>query len=119
MLWDFFTGVTALAVYGGLVSAARAAYKAKKPLPEKLLDVLVGMVMAGAVGDYFVPDGAPKMALFVGLVAGSLGGYLMDAVQALSPTLALGIIDGVLGKFGYRRNTDAVPPTPAEPMDEE
>nr|DAN93747.1 MAG TPA: holin [Caudoviricetes sp.] len=109
-MWEIFTGVTALAVYGGLVSAFRAAYKAKKPFTEKVLDVLVGAVMAGAVGESFLLADSPKSALFVGLIAGSLGGYLLDAVQALSPTMAMGIIDGALAKFGYRRKEPASQP---------
>ena len=59
MNWSIFTSVTALAVYGGLVSSLRAAFKARKPTAEKALDVVVGMVMAASMAEYFVPSNAP------------------------------------------------------------
>ena len=102
MDWSLLTSIPALAAYGGFVSALRAAIKdPNKGLPEKVLDVVVGVVMAVSVAEYYVPSAAPKMAMVVGLIAGSFGGYLMDACQALSPNLAAGILDGILGKFGY------------------
>ena len=120
MNWSIFTSVTALAVYGGLVSSLRAAVKARKPTAEKALDVVVGMVMAASMAEYFVPSNAPKVAMFVGLIAGSFGGYLMDAIQALSPKLADGILEGVLGRFGYRRQPEAQPVIiPDEPSENE
>lgn len=104
MDWSLLTSIPALAAYGGFVSSLRAALKdPSKGRAEKVLDVVVGVVMAVSVAEYYVPGGAPKTALAVGLIAGSFGGYLMDACQALSPNLAAGILDGILGKFGYSR----------------
>lgn len=101
---SLLTSIPALAAYGGFISALRAAIKdPNKGLPEKVLDVVVAVVMAVSVAEYCVPSAAPKMAMVVGLIAGSLGGYLMDAFQALAPNFAAGLLDGILGKFGYTR----------------
>ena len=106
MNYDWLTNITMLAVYGGLVSSFRSAVKDRDK--SKLLvaiDVLTGILIATAAADYFVPRESPKLALIVGLIAGSMGGYLMDAIQAIAPNLASGIIESLASKLGYRKVT--------------
>ena len=106
MNYDWLTSITMLAVYGGLVSSFRSAVKDKNK--SKLLvalDVLIGILIATAAADYFVPQESPKLALIVGLIAGSMGGYLMDAIQAIAPSLASSVIETAASKWGYRKVT--------------
>ena len=106
MNYDWLTSITMLAVYGGFVSSFRSAVKDKnKSKMLVTLDVLIGMLIATAAADYFVPQESPKLALIVGLIAGSMGGYLMDAIQAIAPNLASGIIESLASKWGYRKVT--------------
>ena len=106
MNYDWLTSITMLAVYGGFVSSFRSAIKDKNK--SKLLvaiDVLIGILIATAAADYFVPQESPKLALIVGLIAGSMGGYLMDAIQAIAPSLASSVIETAASKWGYRKVT--------------
>ena len=103
MNYDWLISITMLAVYGGFVSSFRSAVKDKNK--SKLLvaiDVLIGILIATAAADYFVPQESPKLALIVGLIAGSMGGYLMDALQAIAPNLATGIIKILANNVGIK-----------------
>ena len=94
---------TMLAVYGGFISSFRSAIKdISKSNGVKAIDVLIGVLIATAAADYFVPVETPKLAIIVGLIAGSMGGYLMDALQAIAPNLATGIIKILANNVGIK-----------------
>ena len=103
---NWLISTTMLAVYGGFISSFRSAIKdTSKSNGVKAIDVIIGVLIATAAADYFVPVKTPKLAIIVGLIAGSMGGYLMDALQAIAPNLATGIIESLASKWGYRKVT--------------
>lgn len=103
---NWLISTTMLAVYGGFISSFRSAIKdISKSNGVKAIDVLIGVLIATAAADYFVPVETPKLAIIVGLIAGSMGGYLMDAIQAIAPSLASSVIETAASKWGYRKVT--------------
>ncbi|AIL33091.1 hypothetical protein [Basilea psittacipulmonis] len=89
-----------MASVGGLLASCRIAFKdATKHKIEKVTDIVIGALMSFAVSDYFANDSA-KLSILLGLIVGTIGVSLLDAFQALSPSLAKKIADGVLRRFG-------------------
>lgn len=118
-LWD---NAAVLAALGGLISALRvAANSPNKGLRAKVWDVAVSVVMAVGAAEYLVGSEVPRLSLVVGLVAGGVCDSLLDAIRALSPKAAGGLVEGWLGKFGYTRPPEPEPvraELPEEPPDE-
>ena len=105
MNWvDWLTSSSMLAVYGGLLSSLRTTVKDKtKSFSMSVVDTLIGVAIALVAADYFVSPEYPKLSIIIGLVAGSLGTYLMDALQAAAPNLAKGVIENFAKSFGYKK----------------
>lgn len=94
---------TCLAVFGGIIGALRTSLKdTHKAWCIRLLDIATAAILAASTVDYFVADNFPKMALALGLVVGSIGANLIEAISALTPNIAKGLIDGILAHFGYQ-----------------
>ena len=98
---------TALASLGALVAGVRISVgKRDKPALSRVVDLVAAIVMGAGVADYATPDTAPRVALAVGLIAGSVCDTLLDAFRALSPGAATSITEGVLSKFGYAKKSE-------------
>ena len=76
----------------GLLGAARSylAAKQRDAVGVGLLNLLIGAMLAAWAADHFIhpPSGTVLMAIPLGVVAGSAGGYVLDAVVAMLPNLA-------------------------------
>lgn len=101
---EFVDKITLLSILGGIVGAVKIVYTDKsKVFISKLIDVVIGALVALAVAKYFTPDKYPETSIFIGLIAGSLGGSLLDSFHQLAPTFAKSVVDGILDKLGYSR----------------
>ena len=99
-----------LAVVGAFVGSFRVAIKAKdKSMAAKCGDLIAALFLSLAVVDDLTPKDMPRLALMVGIVAGTMCDVLLDSARALSPGAAGGILDLVLGKLGYQRQPAAPP----------
>lgn len=108
-LWD---NAAVLAALGGLIASLRvAANTPNKPLRQKVWNVAVSVLAAVGAAEYLVGGEVPRLSLVVGLVAGGVCDSVLDAIRALSPKAAGGLVEGWLGKFGYTKK-------PQEPPDE-
>lgn len=118
LLAGFFASQTMLAVVGAFVGSFRVAIKAKdKSMAAKCGDLIAALFLSLAVVDDLTPKDMPRLALMVGIVAGTMCDVLLDSARALSPSTAGGILDLVLGKLGYQRQP-AVPPVVVADDDE-
>ena len=110
LLAGFFASKTLLAVVGAFVGSLRVLMRAKdKSMAAKCGDLIAALFLSLAVVDDLTPKDMPRLALMVGIVAGTMCDVLLDSARALSPSTAGGILDLVLGKLGYQRQP-AVPP---------
>jgi hypothetical protein len=110
LLAGFFASKTLLAVVGAFVGSLRVAMRAKdKSMAAKCGDLIAALFLSLAVVDDLTPKDMPRLALMVGIVAGTMCDVLLDSARALSPDTAGGILDFVLGKLGYHRQPAAPP----------
>lgn len=110
LLAGFFASKTLLAVVGAFVGSLRVAMRAKdKSASAKCGDLIAALFLSLAVVDDLTPKDMPRLALMVGIVAGTMCDVLLDSARALSPSTAGGILDLVLGKLGYQRQPAAPP----------
>lgn len=110
LLAGFFASKTLLAVVGAFVGSFRVAIKAKdKSMAAKCGDLIAALFLSLAVVDDLTPKDMPRLALMVGLLAGTMCDVLLDSARALSPSTAGSILDLVLGKLGYQRQPAAPP----------
>lgn len=110
LLAGFFASKTLLAVVGAFVGSLRVAMRAKdKSTSAKCGDLIAALFLSLAVVDDLTPKDMPRLALMVGIVAGTMCDVLLDSARALSPSTAGGILDLVLGKLGYQRQPSAPP----------
>lgn len=114
MRWiaELWNNAAVLAALGGLIAALRvAANSPNKTLREKVWNVAVSVVLAVGAAEYLVGGQVPRLSLVVGLVAGGVCDSVLDAIRALSPRAAGGLVEGWLARFGYTKK-------PQEPPDE-
>ena len=110
LLAGFFASKTLLAVVGAFVGSLRVSMRAKdKSTSAKCGDLIAALFLSLAVVDDLTPKDMPRLALMVGIVAGTMCDVLLDSARALSPSTAGGILDLVLGKLGYQRQPAAPP----------
>lgn len=103
-LANLWNSAAALAVLGGLVAAVRvAANSPRVSLRSKLWNVAAAVMLSVGLAEYLTSSEVPRLSLVIGLVSGSVADSLLDALRALSPKMAGGVVDVVLGKFGYAR----------------
>ena len=111
LLAGFFASKTLLAVVGAFVGSLRVSMRAKdKSTSAKCGDLIAALFLSLAVVDDLTPKDMPRLALMVGILAGTMCDVLLDSARALSPDTAGGILDFVLGKLGYRRQPAAEKP---------
>ena len=110
LLAGFFASQTLLAVVGAFVGSLRVAMRAKdKSTAAKFGDLIAALFLSLAVVDDLTPKDMPRLALMVGIVAGTMCDVLLDSARALSPNTAGSLLDLVLGKLGYQRQPAAPP----------
>ena len=110
LLAGFFASQTLLAVVGAFVGSLRVSMRAKdKSTSAKCGDLIAALFLSLAVVDDLTPKDMPRLALMVGILAGTMCDVLLDSARALSPDTAGGILDLVLGKLGYQRQPAAPP----------
>ena len=107
LLAGFFASKTLLAVVGAFVGSLRAN---DKSMAAKCGDLIAALFLSLAVVDDLTPKDMPRLALMVGILAGTMCDVLLDSARALSPDTAGGILDFVLGKLGYHRQPAAEKP---------
>lgn len=111
LLAGFFASKTLLAVVGAFVGSLRVSMRAKdKSMAAKCGDLIAALFLSLAVVDDLTPKDMPRLALMVGILAGTMCDVLLDSARALSPDTAGGILDFVLGKLGYHRQPAAEKP---------
>lgn len=111
LLAGFFASKTLLAVVGAFVGSLRVSMRAKdKSTSAKCGDLIAALFLSLAVVDDLTPKDMPRLALMVGILAGTMCDVLLDSARALSPDTAGGILDFVLGKMGYHRQPAAEKP---------
>ena len=111
LLAGFFASKTLLAVVGAFVGSLRVSMRAKdKSTSAKCGDLIAALFLSLAVVDDLTPKDMPRLALMVGILAGTMCDVLLDSARALSPDTAGGILDLVLGKLGYPRQPAAEKP---------
>jgi len=111
LLAGFFASKTLLAVVGAFVGSLRVSMRAKdKSMAAKCGDLIAALFLSLAVVDDLTPKDMPRLALMVGILAGTMCDVLLDSARALSPDTAGGILDFVLGKLGYHRQPTAEKP---------
>lgn len=103
---DIINSVPLLAAFGGLVSTVRNSVYNKKRGLEHAIDIICGVSAAVAVAEYITPVDSPKLAIIVGIIAGSLAGNFLDAVYAIAPSFAPNVIETFLERFGYTKDKD-------------
>ena len=119
LLAGFFASKTLLAVVGAFVGSLRVSMRAKdKRTSAKCGDLIAALFLSLAVVDDLTPKDMPRLALMVGILAGTMCDVLLDSARALSPDTAGGILDFVLGKLGYHRQPGAEKPPVAADDDE-
>ena len=90
---------------GGLVGSARNfTREGEKPrLLEGLTNIFVGEICASAAAVYFASDAHIAMAAVVGLGAGAVGGYALDALQTTLPEGVRSVVLGWSERIGGKR----------------
>lgn len=120
LLAGFFASKTLLAVVGAFVGSLRVSMRAKdKSMAAKCGDLIAALFLSLAVVDDLTPKDMPRLALMVGILAGTMCDVLLDSARALSPDTAGGILDFVLGKLGYHRQPAAEKPPVVAADDDE
>lgn len=102
---ELFSAQIILAMVGGAIGSARnfARNGATQRLDEGIVNVLVGTVFAAAAGERFAAQAHPVIAMVIGLCAGAVGGYALDALQALIPAVVKSIVMGWAERIGGTR----------------
>ncbi|WP_323016500.1 hypothetical protein [Castellaniella sp.] len=96
------------ALLGGAVGSVRNfTRKGEKPrLTEGLMNLLVGEIFAAAAGVYFTGNAHVAMAAVVGLGAGAVGSYALDALQASIPEGVKLVVTGWAERMGGKQKDE-------------
>lgn len=104
LIKDFLHSSEFLAVLGGCVASIRAVlHDENKTVLHKFIDMLIGALIAYSCAEYFTPADHAKLALIVGLVAGTLGASILDNVEKTAPLIATTIVNMILEKLGIKK----------------
>ena len=103
-MWSTITPVIIYALLGGAIGSLRSVAHAKgKATPwESLFNLLSALALAAAAAERFVKPDTPLAGLFIGVTAGATGGYVLDALSALTPKVVRSLVSMLLEKVGAK-----------------
>ena len=103
-MWSTLTPVIIYALLGGAIGSLRSVAHAKnKATPwQSLFNLLSALALAAAAAERFVKPDTPLAGLFIGITAGATGGYVLDALSALTPKFVRSLVSMLLDKVGAK-----------------
>ena len=103
-MWSTLTPVIIYALLGGAIGSLRGVAHAKnKATPwQSLFNLLSALALAAAAAERFVKPDTPLAGLFIGITAGATGGYVLDALSALTPKAVRSLVSMLLDKVGAK-----------------
>ena len=103
-MWSTITPVIIYALLGGAIGSLRSVAHAKnKATPwQSLFNLLSALALAAAAAERFVKPDTPLAGLFIGITAGGTGGYVLDALSALTPKAVRSLVSMLLEKVGAK-----------------
>ena len=103
-MWSTLTPVIICALLGGAIGSLRSVAHAKnKATPwQSLFNLLSALALAAAAAERFVKPDTPLAGLFIGITAGATGGYVLDALSALTPKAVRSLVSMLLDKVGAK-----------------
>lgn len=103
-MWSTLTPVIIYALLGGAIGSLRSVAHAKnKATPwQSLFNLLSALALAAAAAERFVKPDTPLAGLFIGITAGATGGYVLDALSALTPKAVRSLVSMLLDKVGAK-----------------
>ena len=103
-MWSTLTPVIIYALLGGAIGSLRSVAHAKnKATPwQSLFNLLSALALAAAAAERFVKPDTPLAGLFIGVTAGATGGYVLDALSALTPKAVRSLVSMLLDKVGAK-----------------
>ena len=103
-MWSTLTPVIIYALLGGAIGSLRSVAHAKnKATPwQSLFNLLSALALAAAAAERFVKPDTPLAGLFIGVTAGATGGYVLDALSALTPKVVRSLVSMLLDKVGAK-----------------
>lgn len=103
-MWSTLTPVIIYALLGGAIGSLRSVAHAKnKATPwQSLFNLLSALALAAAAAERFVKPDTPLAGLFIGVTAGATGGYVLDALSALTPKAVRSLVSMLLEKVGAK-----------------
>ena len=103
-MWSTLTPVIIYALLGGAIGSLRgvAHAKNKATLWQSLFNLLSALALAAAAAERFVKPDTPLAGLFIGITAGATGGYVLDALSALTPKAVRSLVSMLLDKVGAK-----------------
>ena len=103
-MWSTLTPVIIYALLGGAIGSLRGVAHAKnKATPwQSLFNLLSALALAAAAAARFVKPDTPLAGLFIGITAGATGGYVLDALSALTPKAVRSLVSMLLDKVGAK-----------------
>ena len=103
-MWSTITPVIIYALLGGAIGSLRSVAHAKnKATPwQSLFNLLSALALAAAAAERFVKPDTPLAGLFIGVTAGATGGYVLDALSALTPKAVRSLVSMLLEKVGAK-----------------
>ena len=95
------------ALVGGAVGSVRNFTREgdKPKFLEGVTNIFIGEICAAAAGSYFADDAHIAIAAVVGLSAGAVGGYALDALQSTLPEGVRSIVLGWAERMGGKKNS--------------
>ena len=99
MLPSIITPAVALGALGGLLGSLRAFAYAKErgSILQSALNIMIGVTAAASAADRFISPDHPLTAVMLGIVTGSAGGYVLDALKSMAPSLTRDYLRKLLG----------------------
>lgn len=97
----FIDGV-ALAVAGGFVGGLLTVERKNDPLKtvsRAFLQIALGMSLAGALAEKYMPPEMWWQCIFVGLVSGMVAGHVPDVIKAVAPKFIQNVIEFLTRKL--------------------
>ena len=103
-MWSTLTPVIIYALLGGAIGSLRSVAHAKnKATPwQSLFNLLSALALSAAAAERFVKPDTPLAGLFIGITAGATGGYVLDALSALTPKAVRSLVSMLLEKVGAK-----------------
>ena len=103
-MWSTLTPVIIYALLGGAIGSLRSvAHTKNKATPwQSLFNLLSALALSAAAAERFVKPDTPLAGLFIGIAAGATGGYVLDALSALTPNAVRSLVSMLLDKVGAK-----------------